>query len=101
MKNQKKCPACGKWTDGAKDTCIFCDSLINPILILQAENKRKAEQKKKDKIANENRFERYLRKLEESEKPSHIFLFKVLKTIFTIYMAVLSFFIWLIALISG
>jgi len=101
MKNQKKCPSCGKWTDGSKDHCAFCDSLINPVLIQQAEQKKRAEIRRNEKLANENKFERYLRKLEESDKPGHILAFKILNTAFTIYMGILSFFIWLIALISG
>ncbi len=101
MKNQKKCPSCGKWTDGSKDTCVFCDSLINPALIQQAEQRRKEETRRAEKLANESKFERYLRKLEESDKPGHVLAFKILNTAFSIYMGILSFFIWLIALISG
>jgi len=101
MKNQKKCPSCGKWTDGSKDHCAFCDSLINPILIQQAEQKRRAEIRRSEKLANENKFEKYLRKLEESDKPGHVLAFKILNTAFSIYMGIISFFIWLIALISG
>ena len=101
MKNQKKCPSCGKWTDGSKDHCAFCDSLINPVLIHQAEQKRKEEIRRSERLQNENKFERYLRKLEESDKPRHILAFKILNTAFSIYMGILSFFIWLIALISS
>lgn len=101
MKNQKKCPACGKWTDGSKQRCVFCNSLIDPHLIAEKESKQRAEKQKQERIASEGRFEKYLRKLQESEKPGYQLLFKVLNTLFNIYMAVLSFFIWLIALISG
>jgi len=101
MKNQKKCPSCGKWTDGSKDYCVFCDSLINPVLIQKAEQERKAQIRRSEQLANENKFEKYLRKLEESDKPGHVIAFKILSTAFSIYMGILSFFIWLIALISG
>lgn len=101
MRNQKKCPACGKWTDGSKQRCVFCNSLIDPQLIAERNSQQRAAKRREERIASEGRFERYLRKLKESEKPGYQLLFKILNTLFNIYMAILSFFIWLIALISG
>jgi len=101
MLNEKKCPACGKWTDGSKKHCVFCGAPIDAILIAQERKKIKDAEDSKKRLEEENRFERYLRKLEESDKPRHKIMFGILNAVFTVYMGILSFFIWLIALISG
>jgi hypothetical protein len=101
MINQKKCPKCSKWTDGDLTHCVFCDAVIDPLLIAKEQKKQRDAAALAKRIQEESRFEKYLRSLEESENPFHIVAFKVLRVVFTIYMAILSFFIWLIALISG
>lgn len=69
MKNEKKCNACGKWTDGTLKHCAFCGSTIDPLLIAKEQREKRERLKKQQALENENRFERYLRKLQESEKP--------------------------------
>lgn len=101
MLNEKKCPACGKWTDGSKKHCAFCGAPIDAALIAEERKKIKDAEDSKKRLAEENRFERYLRKLQESDKLGHKILFGILNAIFTVYMTILSFFIWLIAIISG
>ncbi len=101
MLNEKKCPACGKWTDGSKSRCAFCDSLIDPTLIAAENRKKRDEETRKKELAEENRFERYLRKLQYSDKWYHKLFFGILNVFFNIYMAILSFFIWLITIVSG
>jgi len=101
MLNEKKCPVCGKWTDGSKMRCVFCGAPIDATLIAEERKKIRDAEASKKRLAEENRFERYLRELQESEKRGHKILFAVLNAVFTVYMAILSFFIWLIALISG
>jgi uncharacterized protein YybS (DUF2232 family) len=101
MINEKKCHACGKWTDGSLTHCAFCGSVIDPLMLAMDRKHQRLAEAKKQQLETENRFERYLRELEESEKPLNKMLFSVLSTLFSIYMAILSFFIWLIALISG
>lgn len=101
MINEKKCHVCGKWTDGSKKQCVFCGAPIDAALIAQERKKIKDAEDSKKRLAEENRFERYLRKLQESERTGHKILFGILNAIFTVYMGILSFFIWLIALISG
>jgi len=81
--------------------CVFCDAVLDPLLIAKEEKLERDEKLRKEKLQNETQFEKYLRQLQESEKAHHQILFKFLDLVFTIYMAILSFFIWLIALISG
>jgi hypothetical protein len=101
IKSQKKCPKCAKWTDGTQTHCSFCDATIDPILLAKEQRRLRDAEALRRRLAEENKFERFLRKLEESEKPFHKFSFSILSVIFNIYMAILSFFIWLIALASG
>ena len=101
MINQRKCHECGKWTDSAEKYCVFCDATLDPSLRAQEEKAEKERVAREKKLLSESRFEKYLRELQESDKPFNKSLFKILNVAFTIYMGVLSFFIWLIALISG
>jgi len=101
MVNERKCQACEKWTDGSKTHCTHCGALTDPVLL--AEEKRKIEQKKKHayQLENESKASKKLRALKHSEKPIYKVIYLIANTIFTIYMAILSFLVWLIALISG
>ncbi|MGB6037233.1 MAG: hypothetical protein WBG42_13250 [Cryomorphaceae bacterium] len=101
MANQRKCHDCGKWTDGNDTHCVFCDATLDPLLRAKEEKAERARIAREKKLLTESKFEKYLRSLQESEKPSHQLFFRILNVAFTIYMGTLSFFIWLIALISG
>lgn len=101
MRNEKKCHQCGKWTDGSQTHCEFCGALIDPFIIAREKKQKRDEAAKQKQLAEEGRFEKFLRELEESDKPFHRFSFSILNTLFNIYMAILSFFIWLIAIASG
>jgi hypothetical protein len=99
--NQRKCHECGKWTDGRETHCVFCGATLDPSIRAREEKAERDLRIREERLKNETRFEKYLRSLSESEKPHHQVLFKVLNLAFTVYMSILSFFIWLIALISG
>lgn len=81
--------------------CSFCGATIDPLLLAREQRRKRDEDARRKRIESETRFERFLRNFEESDRPYHRFFFKLLSTVFNIYMAILSFFIWLIALISG
>ena len=101
MINQKKCEACGKWTKGDRKRCVYCDALIDPVLIAEEKRVQRKALERERRLLNESKLEKYLRRLQESDKPLNKFVFKFLNIVFTIYMGILSFFIWLIALISS
>ncbi|HKK39818.1 MAG TPA: hypothetical protein VJ949_10400 [Cryomorphaceae bacterium] len=101
MTNQRKCHECGKWTDSAEKYCVFCDATLDPVLRAKEEKAERDRIAREKKLLTESKFEKFLRNLQESEKPFHKLSFRILNIAFTIYMGVLSFFIWLIALISG
>lgn len=99
MISEKKCPVCSEWTDGNKPNCTHCGALIDPQQIAARNKKERVDHIIRNKIPSP--FERYLEKLSESENPFAKFSFFILRGLFNIYMAVLSFFLWLIALAAG
>ena len=101
MIHQKKCHECANWTDGSLQRCAFCNAIIDPILIAEAEQIEKQRILRENAIKSESKLNRFLRKFQESDNPFNKVLFKIFQIVFNIYMAILSFFIWLIALISG
>ncbi|MCH2213999.1 MAG: hypothetical protein MK086_02400 [Flavobacteriales bacterium] len=101
MSNQRKCHECGKWTEVRETHCVFCDATLDPLLRAREEKIEREKKIREERLLRETRFEKYLRTLQESEKSYHQITFQVLNVVFTIYMGILSFFIWLIALISG
>jgi|SRR5690554_54731 len=101
MVNERKCHACGKWTDGNKTHCIHCNALTDPVLI--AEQKSLARQKKhrEQELAKESKAVKKFKSFKDSEKLHRRIVYTIFDTIFTIYMAILSFIVWLIAMITA
>lgn len=101
MVNERKCPACGKWTNGHKTHCTHCGNLTDPVLIAKENRKERDEERKAYKLENEPKAIKKLKALKKSDKILHRIIFYIADTIFTIYMGILSFIVWLIALITG
>jgi len=99
MINEKKCPVCSEWTDGNKPYCTHCGALIDPQQIAARDKKERADEK--IRYETPSRFKEFLDRLSKSENPFAKFSFFILRGLFNIYMAILSFFLWLIALASG
>jgi methionyl-tRNA synthetase len=88
MNASKKCPHCGqwsRWTQNPADRCEHCQSILDPVAVArqQARQERKEEE--------EQRFSmRFLR------------FFKRIGLGFQIaFVSIISFFLWLIALLAG
>ncbi|NEN22503.1 hypothetical protein G3O08_03170 [Cryomorpha ignava] len=101
MVNERKCPACAKWTDGHKTHCTHCGALTDPALIAEEIRKEREEEREAYMFINESKAIKKLKGLKESDKTFHRIIFYIADTLFTIYMAILSFIVWLIALVSG
>ena len=101
MVKERKCHACGKWTDGNKTHCIHCNALTDPVRI--AKEKAVARQKKHrdHELATESKTVKKFKALKHSEKLRHRILYGIFDTIFTIYMGILSFIVWIIAMITA
>lgn len=101
MLNERKCIACGKWTDSTKTHCTHCNALTDPELIAEQRRIQDKKERTAHMLANESKVARKIKNLQESSNPFYRLLFAIGNILFTIYMAILSFIVWLIALISG
>lgn len=99
--NERKCPNCGAWNSGDLKYCSNCNALIEPVAIAQKEQIEARQKRKEEALKNASKFELWLDSLKDSPKVFNRILYRVLHVLFTIQMAIMSFFIWLIALISG
>lgn len=101
MLNERKCVVCGKWTDSTKTHCTHCNALTEPALIAEQKRILEVKERKARELANESKAAKIIRTLKTSKNPFYRAVFVFLNIIFSIYMAILSFIVWLIALISG
>lgn len=101
MRSERKCHACGKWTSGDKTHCEFCNALTDPGLIAIQKSRARERDFLKKEAARESATVKKIKALKASPKPIHRFLYFIFDTIFTIYMAILTFLVWLIALITA
>ncbi|SDD46799.1 hypothetical protein SAMN04488104_103145 [Algoriphagus faecimaris] len=92
---QKKCPHCGKWSNwemNVTDRCEHCGQTLGG---KDLENQEKRE---KDKLKNE---EDWLFNIHENDSSIVVGLKKVGNFFYTIFMAIISFILWLIAALPG
>lgn len=101
MKSERKCHACGKWTSGDKTHCDFCNALIDPELIAIQKSEEREKIFEEEAKEKESKTVKKIKALKQSEKLSHRIMYYIFDTIFTIYMAILTFLVWLIALITA
>jgi hypothetical protein len=99
--NQRKCPICGKWNGVNELTCSECNAVIDPKILAVEELEIIQKELELERLAKQTKLEKWYTKFKHSESPLHQLIYFIGSTIVTIYMAFISFFIWLIALISG
>lgn len=92
---QKKCPHCQQWSDwdqDIEDTCEHCGQKLS-LMEIQRNQKREEE-----RIANEQKWMFYIQK---SDPPFMVFLKKAGNLFYTVFMAIMTFLLWLIAALPG
>lgn len=99
--NQRKCAVCGTWNGVNELTCAKCGSIIDPEELASAELEAIQKEREIERLAKETSLEKWFTKFKHSDSLIHKLIYLIGSTILTIYMAFISFFIWLIALISG
>ncbi len=99
--NERKCLQCSTWNHGGLEHCSNCNALINPVSVAIKVKAEADEQREAEAIRNASKLELWVERFKKSPKPINQVLYKVFSVLFTIHMAIMSFFIWLIALISG
>jgi len=94
---ERKCKKCGAW-NSQNDFCKECLAPISPKELEKiAVKKRKAI---KDK-APKSKLDTFVEKVKNSNNPFVIILYKTVSFLWFIYMAILSFFLWFIAVGPG
>lgn len=93
--DQKKCPHCGKWSTwnlNLTDTCEHCGQ------ILGGKDLENQERRLADKKLNEDN---WMFNVKDSDSEFKKVLKKVGNFFYTIFMAIISFILWLIAALPG
>lgn len=101
MVNERKCHACGKWTDGNKTHCIHCNALTDPALIAKEKSTARQKEHREQELAKESKTVKKFKALKHSEKLFHRVVYAIFDVIFTIYMGILSFIVWFIAMLTA
>lgn len=93
--SQKKCPHCGEWsvwTHHYQDRCEHCGELLSP------EEMKREERKAQDQERNEKEWMFYI----NPEDSAIVRFFKKSGNLFyTVFMAIMTFIMWLIAALPG
>lgn len=98
MNSSKKCPNCGKWSrwnQNPTDRCEYCNSILDPVAVArqQAREERKQEESE--------RFTIDFIKIDPDD-PWYINIFKKVGLgIQVVFAAIISFILWLIAVLAG
>lgn len=92
---QKKCPHCGEWSTWTTNMNDLCDHCGKP---LGGRDLEYHERREKD--IKENK-EQWIFHIKEDDGPFMIGLKKVGNLFYTIYMGILTFLAWLIAMLPG
>jgi methionyl-tRNA synthetase len=93
--NQKKCPHCGVWSDYKDDYDASCEHCGQPLF--PVELKRKAK-KKQDDLRKEKEWMFYIN---PDDSAVARFFKKSGNLFYTVFMAIMTFIMWLIAALPG
>lgn len=95
MKGSKKCPHCHQWSEWNQDKtdrCEHCGALLAPEVV---EREEKRDKKKKEEEDG------WVFNVQPNDSPFKVLLKKVGKVGYVIFMAIVSFIVWLIAFLPG
>jgi hypothetical protein len=96
----KKCPNCGKysaWDNSLEAICEFCGAVLDPRTLLEVQVKE--EKKRQAQL----RFEHpvFWVSIKPTDKPLVVFGKEILRGAQIVYMAIVSFLLWITAIIAG
>lgn len=94
---QRKCSYCGFWNE-AVDYCVQCNTPISSEAVRQ--NRQQIELDKKAKEIKP-KLDAFFERWKNSSNPILSILYKIAYGIWTVYMAIVSFIIWIVALGPG
>jgi len=97
-KRTRKCPHCGQWSEWTghpADLCEHCGSILDEAGFI-----RKVEEEERE-AEEDKRFGIDLIEIYPDDNMVVVFLKRIVQGFQIVFMAILSFFLWLIALLAG
>jgi hypothetical protein len=97
-KRTRKCPHCGQWSEWTgepTDLCEYCGCLLDEAGFIRQVEEEEREAEEKD------RFDFSLIEIYPTDNKFVVFLKRIVQGFQIVFMAILSFFLWLIALLAG
>ena len=94
---ERKCKSCGVW-NADEQVCKSCGTVLDPAEIRKQEHKN--EESKRAAIPK-SKVEKMLDQMKASSNPLVKLSYVVLKTFWLVYMAIITFILWFIALGPG
>lgn len=98
MNASKKCPHCGnwsQWTQNPTDLCQHCGSVLDPVAVARQEAREERKQEEAERLS--------IKFIEiKPDDPWYLRIIKRMGLGFQIaFVSIVSFFLWLIALLAG
>ena len=90
-----KCKECQTWNDADLTLCTNCG--VN----LRSEEIKREEESFELFDGEPTKFERWLKRMEKSKNPLIFIPYRILKTIYVVYMAIVGFLTWLVIWFVG
>ncbi len=92
---EKKCPNCGKWSKWTQDLQDVCEHCGNELSLKEKENIKRMESHIQDREEN------WMFYIKASDPNWLVYLKKTGNFFYTIFMAIISFILWLVAAFPG
>ena len=96
----KKCPSCGKysaWRNAVDDSCEFCGAILDPRKLREVQ----AAELKAEKARLNFEHPVFWVSIKPTDKPIVVFWKEILRAGQLVYMAIVSFLLWITAIVAG
>jgi len=95
---ERKCPECGKWTDGSLTHCNYCNGLIDPSKIIE----RDAAAYENEWLSNQkSKLDLFAKRIKEHKNPLVKGAFYTVYGLWLVYMGILTAILYIIAFLPG
>lgn len=94
---ERKCRKCGAW-NGEEEHCLICGTVLDPQKIRQQEIRTEEDRRAE---APKSKIEQLLNRMKDSSNPFVKLSYVLLKTFWLVYLGIVSFILWFIALGPG
>ena len=99
MKNiQRKCPSCDTWNKD-EEYCTNCGQLLDPDKLRKEEKLER--EKQKVLLRKPNELDHWLEKVEKSKNPFIWLIYRIVRTVWVVFAAIITFILYAIAAAPG